>query len=86
MSNDYKGTIGLWKSKKQDKNGNYYYGGKVENTEVWVNLYKVVSEKEKAPQLRIVLPEGYELVKVDEAPKKEVPAQEGSFQSDDIPF
>ena len=84
--NKYEGRIGLWKSKKQDKNNNYYYSGKIEGTDHWVNLFKVVSTNEKAPQLTLVLPEGYEIAKKRDTSSQGDSATSKNVDADDIPF
>ena len=91
--NKYPESLGLWKAtekdgtEKRDKNGKMYYSGKVEDKQ-YANLFIVVSDNPKSPDLRLVLPDGYKIVKVGEGqqPTKEVPADVNSFNDSDIPF
>ncbi len=83
--NDKK-SIGLWKSQKQDKNGNYYYSGKLPSGE-WINLYKNKSDNPKAPALNLVLPDGFEITRHIEGTFDDVVNyQKQGAIDEDIPF
>lgn len=84
-------SIGLWKSEKQDKNGNFYYSGKIEGTDQWIKLFKNNSTNTKAPALNLLLPEGFQIVREVEATMDQISQyaqnkSESSVIDDDIPF
>lgn len=84
-------SIGLWKSEKQDKNGNFYYSGKIEGTDQWIKLFKNNSTNTKAPALNLLLPEGFQIVREVEATMDQISQyaqnkSESSITDDDIPF
>lgn len=87
-------SIGLWKSEKQDKNGNFYYSGKIEGTDQWIKLFKNNSTNTKAPALNLLLPEGFQIVREVAATIHDVAyyhdqktqQKQEILQDDDIPF